>query len=64
MAGSSVRDVKWPKGSILGAIKKNGKTMIPNGDTKLEEGALITIFALSKDISDIEAMLHVGMDVF
>jgi trk system potassium uptake protein len=64
LAGQAVRDIKWPKGSILGVIKINGETLIPKGDTKIQEGALITIFALSKDISDIEAMLQVGVDFF
>ena len=64
MAGQAVRDIKWPKGSILGAIRINGITTIPKGDTKIQEGALITIFALSKDISQIEAMLQVGIDFF
>ena len=64
MSGHLVRDIKWPKDSILGAIKINGKTSIPKGDTKLQEGAIITIFALSKDISEIESMLQVGMDFF
>ena len=64
MAGQSVRDIKWPKDSILGSIRVNGTTMIPKGDTKIQEGSLITIFALSKDIPDIEAMLQVGIDFF
>lgn len=64
MAGQSVRDIKWPKDSILGAIKINGTTMIPKGDTKIQEGALITIFALSKDIPEIESMLQVGIKFF
>ena len=64
LAGQAVRDIKWPKGSILGVIKINGETLIPKGDTKIQEGALITIFALSKDIPDIEAMLQVGVDFF
>ena len=38
--------------------------MIPKGDTKIQEGALITIFALSKDIPEIESMLQVGIKFF
>ncbi len=64
IAGKAVRDIKWPKGSILGAIRINGKTIIPKGDTKLYDGAVITIFALSKDIPDIEGLLQVAMDFF
>ena len=64
MAGQAVRDIKWPKDSILGALRMDGVTSIPRGDTKLREGAVITIFALSKDIPDIESMLQVGIDFF
>ena len=64
MAGQAVRDIKWPKDSILGALRMDGITSIPRGDTKLREGAVITIFALSKDIPDIESMLQVGIDFF
>ena len=64
MAGQLVRDLKWPKGSILGAIRINETTIFPTGDTKIQEGSLITIFALSKDIPEIESMLQVGIDFF
>ena len=64
ISGQSVRDIKWPKDSILGAIRVDGTTLIPKGDTKIQEGSFITIFALSKDIPEIEAMLRVGIDFF
>ena len=64
MAGQLVRDIKWPKDSILGAVKINGETIIPQGDTKLQEGTFLTIFVLSKDVPNIESMLQVGIDFF
>ena len=64
LVGKYVRDIKWPKNSILGAIRIDGTTSIPNGDTKLQEGTVVTIFALSEDIPEIESMLQVGIDFF
>ena len=64
IVGSKIRDVEWPDGSIIGAIQKNGKVFRPEGDTKIEEGDIVIIFTLSKDVSEVERLFQVNIDFF
>jgi NhaP-type Na+/H+ and K+/H+ antiporter len=56
--------VEWPDGSIIGAIQKNGKVFRPEGNTKIEEGDIVVIFTLSKDVSEVERLFQVNIDFF
>ncbi len=38
LAGLTLREAKLPKESIVVAIRRNGKTIFPHGDTRLEPG--------------------------
>jgi CBS domain-containing protein len=38
LAGKTLREAKLPKESIVVAIRRNGKTIFPHGDTRLEPG--------------------------
>lgn len=64
IVGSKIRDVEWPDGSIIGAIQKNGKVFRPEGDTKIEEGDVVIIFTLSKDVAEVERLFQVNIDFF
>jgi trk system potassium uptake protein TrkA len=64
MAGKFIRDVDFPEGVLVGAIRKGGKTLRPKGGTKIEEGDVLAIFALSKDVPEVERLLQVSVDFF
>ena len=64
IVGSKIRDVEWTDGSIIGVIQKNGKVFRPEGDTKIEEGDIVIIFTLSKDVSEVERLFQVNIDFF
>lgn len=62
--GKNIRDIDWPEGAIIGAIEKNGEIIIPKGNTKIEEGDIMTVFALRADIPVIEQLFQVSIDFF
>ncbi|MBL1438010.1 MAG: Trk system potassium transporter TrkA [Rhodobacteraceae bacterium] len=64
IAGKSIRDVDWPEGSKVGMVEKNGVLTVPRGDTKLEEGDTLILFALSADVSRVEKLFQVSLDFF
>ena len=64
IAGKSIRDIDWPEGSKVGMVEKNGKLSVPRGDTKLEEGDTLVMFALSADVSRVEKLFQVSLDFF
>ena len=64
IAGSRIGDIDFPEGVIVGGILKNGEMVKPNSQSKIEEGDIIALFALSKDIPEVEKLLQVTIDYF
>lgn len=51
-AGRSVRELALPAGSILGSIQRGEEIVIPRGDTRIEAGDRLVVFALPSAIED------------
>ena len=64
IAGQRVKDVAFPEGTLIGGIMKNGKMVRPTGETRVEEGDVIAIFAMSDDVPEVERLLQVSIDFF
>jgi len=64
IAGERVRDISFPEGVLLGAVMKDGKVVKPTGEMRINEGDVITIFAMSKDVPEVERLLQVSIDFF
>ena len=64
MAGLRIADIDFPEGVIVGGILKNGDMVKPNSQSKIEEGDVIALFVLSKDIPQVERLLQVTIDYF
>ncbi|MEC3860988.1 Trk system potassium transporter TrkA [Mesobacterium sp. TK19101] len=64
IAGQRIRDTDFPEGVLVGAILQNGKVIKPTGSTLIEEGDTIVLFAMSKDVQEVERLLQVSIDFF
>lgn len=64
MAGKLVKDVEFPEGVIAGALMKGTKVIKPTGDTRLDAGDVILLFAMSQDVREVERLLQVSIDFF
>jgi trk system potassium uptake protein TrkA len=64
LAGQLVRDVGFPEGVLLAGMLKDGKVIRPKGSTRIEEGAVIVMFALAEDVPEVERLLQVSIDFF
>jgi trk system potassium uptake protein len=64
LAGRLVRDVEFPEGVLVGAIMKGEKVMKPAGDLRIDAGDVIAIFAMAKDVPEVERLLQVSIDFF
>ncbi len=64
LAGKTIREVDWPEGSKVGMVLKNNALMVPRGDTKLEEGDSLLVFALAADVPRVEKLFQVSLDFF
>ena len=64
IAGSRIGEIDFPEGVIVGGILKNGDMVKPSSQSKIEEGDIIAVFVLSKDIPEVERLLQVTIDYF
>ncbi|MFT6451970.1 MAG: trk system potassium uptake protein TrkA [Halocynthiibacter sp.] len=64
ISGRSIRDIEFPEGVLIGAIMKGGEVIKPTGETKIEEGDVIAIFAMAHDVPEVERLLQVSIDFF
>ncbi|MEM7668011.1 MAG: Trk system potassium transporter TrkA [Pseudomonadota bacterium] len=64
IAGRRVRDIKFPPGAIIGAIR-DGKTLImPRGDTEIRVGQHLVVFAERSSVTGVEQLFRVSMEFF
>lgn len=59
-----IRDIAFPEGVLVGAIMKKGEIIRPRGATRVEEGDIVAIFALAKDVPEVERLVQVALDHF
>ncbi len=65
ISGQSIRDIDFPEGVLVGAVRKStGKIIKPDGSTKIEEGDVIVLFAMSADVPEVERLFQVSIDFF
>ncbi|MEM8868877.1 MAG: Trk system potassium transporter TrkA [Pseudomonadota bacterium] len=64
VAGKRIRDADWPEGALVGAILKRDTVVTPRGDTMIEVGDTLTVFALSGDVAAVEQLFQVSIDFF
>ena len=64
IAGQRIKDVAFPEGTLVGGVMKQGKLVKPTGETRVEEGDVIAIFAMTDDVPEVERLLQVSIDFF
>jgi trk system potassium uptake protein len=64
MSGRLIREVEFPEGVLVGAVMKGERVQKPTGDLRIEAGDVIAMFAMSKDVPEVERLLQVSIDFF
>ncbi|MDH2326172.1 Trk system potassium transporter TrkA [Cereibacter sp. SYSU M97828] len=64
LAGRQIRDIDFPGGVLVGAVMKGERILKPTGDLRVEEGDVIALFAMTKDVPEVERLLQVSIDFF
>lgn len=64
LSGRAVREIEFPEGVLIGGLRKGNALIRPTGDTRIEDGDIIVIFALSADVPEVERLLQVSIDFF
>jgi trk system potassium uptake protein TrkA len=58
------RDVKFQHGAIVGALARDGKAFIPDGNDVIAPGDDVYVFANKSAIPKLERMMAVRLDFF
>ena len=64
MAGKAIRDIDFPEGVLVGAVRKGGEVLRPTGGLKIETGDVIAPFAMADDVPEVERLMQVSIDYF
>ena len=64
MAGQALRDIDFPEGVLIGAVRKGEEVMRPTGSLRIEEGDVVAIFAMADDVPEVERLMQVSIDFF
>jgi trk system potassium uptake protein len=64
MSGQAIKDIGFPEGAVIGAIKRGEEFIKPSGDSKVFDGDIVVIFSISKDVPEVEKLLQVTINLF
>jgi trk system potassium uptake protein TrkA len=64
IAGKAIRDVAFPEGVLVGMVMKGQDVLRPHSALRIDEGDVITLFAMAGDIPEVERLLQVSIDYF
>lgn len=60
--GRRVREVSWPEGSTLVSVRRNRDVLVPDGDTTLRAGDVVTAFGTTSSRQRMIERLNAGAD--
>lgn len=64
IAGKTIRTAELPQDCRVGLIQKGDEAVLPRGDTRIEEGDVLTIFCMRDRVGEVERLFQVGLDFF
>lgn len=64
LVGVPIRDSDLPEGVVVAALVRAGEVIIPRGDTVVETGDLVVIFAAKAAVKQVEKIFSVKLEFF
>lgn len=64
IAGKSIRDIKLPKGILIGSIVRGDQVIIPRGDTTIMAKDRVVLFTNADLVRKVEKLFSVGLEFF
>ena len=64
LVGKPLRDVKLPAGVLLGAVVRDGTVISPRGNTVVQAGDRVVLFAAADAVKKVEKMFSVRLEYF
>ncbi|NNF25240.1 MAG: Trk system potassium transporter TrkA [Rhodobacteraceae bacterium] len=64
ITGKNIRDIDFPEGVIVGAVRKEHEVVRPVGGTRIDEGDVVVLFSMADDVPEVERLFQVSIDYF
>ncbi len=64
IAGAAIREIDFPEGVLVGAVRKGDEIHKPRGGLRIEAGDVVVLFAMADDVARVEQLLQVSIDFF
>ncbi len=64
LIGRDIDELDLPKGVLVGAIYRNGKTLIPDNDTTIAEDDSIVVVSKTNQVKKVDKILSARLDFF
>ncbi|HAT86369.1 MAG TPA: Trk system potassium transporter TrkA [Rhizobiales bacterium] len=64
LVGRPLRSVEFPDGVRVGAIYRSGDVIMPDGETKIQAGDRVILFALADRVKQVETLFRVSFEFF
>ena len=64
ITGKSIRDVRLPKGILVGSVIRDGEVIVPRGDTEILAHDRVVLFTNADLIKKVEKLFSVGLEFF
>jgi len=64
LVGKPLREFKFEEGIRIGAVIRGTEVIMPTGDTRIEAGDLVIVFAVAEKVKEVEQMFRVSIDFF
>ena len=57
ITNKALKDIKFPKNTVIGTIVRGGEIIIPTGEDVIKEGDKLIVFVLKESVKDVEKLL-------
>jgi trk system potassium uptake protein TrkA len=64
LVGKSLRDLDLPDGIRIGAVYREGKMIVPTGDTEIAARDRVILFVTADQVRQVEQMFRVSLEFF
>jgi len=64
LVGKPLRDTRLPDGVLIGAIVRKGQVISPRGETSIQAGDRVVIFAEREAVRKVERLFRVSLEFF
>jgi trk system potassium uptake protein len=64
LVGKPIREAKLPKGILVGSVVRNDEVISPRGETIVQAGDRVVMFATSNAVRKVEKMFSVQLEYF